>query len=109
MSCSSRLGSYVCYIHMPNLSSPPTAWRPILVAADRFHWLLGARVALAFVGPLVVAHLAGRWQGDAAVVALAGLLVALVGGGLPAGPTRRTFGPLLVAAVPAAALLDRVV
>lgn len=83
--------------------------RPVVAPTDRFHWLLGARVALAFVGPIAIAHLTGRWQAEAPLVSLAGLLVALVGGGLPAGPTRRRYGPALVAALPLAALLDAVV
>jgi hypothetical protein len=88
-----------------HMNGSSTSWRSVVVAADRFHWLLGIRVALAFVGPVIVAHVAGRWEQDAPIVAIAALLVALVGGALPAGRTRRRYGPALVAALPAAAVL----
>jgi hypothetical protein len=85
--------------------SRPRPWHPVTTRTDRFHWLLGARVAIAFVGPVAVAHVLGRGQRDAPLVALAGLLVSLVVGGLPAGPARRRHGPAVVVALPAAALL----
>jgi hypothetical protein len=84
-------------------------WRSVVTPNDRFHWLLGTRVALAFVGPVAVAHALGRWEHDAAVVAIAAMVVALVGGGLPAGQARRRYGVALVAALPAAALLTATV
>src|SRR4051794_33896174 len=92
-----------CIMNLALRSDRP--WHPVLAPAGRFHWLLGARVALAFVGPYILAHVTGRWQHEAPIVALAGLLVALVVGGLPAGPTRRRYGTAVVAAVPAAALV----
>jgi hypothetical protein len=93
-------------MHMSAVSSTGGRLRPVVAPSDRFHWLLGVRVALAFVGPLAVAHVTGRWQAEAPIVSLAGLLVALVGGALPAGPTRRRYGPALVAALPLAAFVD---
>jgi hypothetical protein len=89
--------------------SRPRPWHPVTRRTDRFHWLLGARVAVAFVGPVAVAHVLGRGERDAPLLALAGLLVALVVGGLAAGSTRRRYGPGVVAAVPAAALVWAVV
>ena len=94
---------------MNGAPQPARPWHPVVAPGGRFHWLLGARVALAFVGPFAVAHVTGRWQHTAPVVALAGLLVALVVGSLPAGPTRRCYGPAVVAAAPAAALVYAVV
>ncbi len=96
-------------MHMSGTSSIAQAWRPVVTRADRFHWLLGARVAVAFVGPVVVAHVTGRWQRDAPIVAIAALLVSLIGGALPPGRIRRTSAPLLVAALPVAALVDSAV
>jgi threonine/homoserine efflux transporter RhtA len=93
-------------MHMRSPSTAGAGWRSVVVPSDRFHWLLGVRVALAFVGPVAVAHLLGRWEHDAPIVAIAAMLVAIVGSGLPAGPTRRRYGPALVAALPAAALLS---
>jgi hypothetical protein len=96
-------------------SSPTAApsrarpWHPVTKRTGRFHWLLGARVAVAFVGPVAVAHVLGRGERDAPLLALAGLLVTPVVGGLPAGPTRRRYGPSVVAAVAAAALVWAVV
>ena len=72
---------------------------------DRFNWLLGTRVALAFGLPVAVAHAAGRAESDAAVIAFAGLLVALIAGSLPAGRVRRVHGPAVVAAVALASVL----
>src|ERR1700752_4620359 len=92
-------------MHMHEMSTWQRRWRPVAAPVDRFHWLLGTRVALAFAGPVAVAHIAGRWQRDAPIVALAALVVALVGTALPAGPTRRRYAPALVAALPAAAVL----
>src|SRR5690349_20541976 len=90
---------------MTSSSTTAAGWRSVVVPTDRFHWLLGARVALAFVGPVAIAHVLGRWQHDAPVISIAAMLVALVGSGLPAGPVRRRYGPALVVALPAAALL----
>jgi Fusaric acid resistance protein-like len=95
-------------MHMQVSSSDPR-WRAVVAPADRFHWLLGARVALAFVGPVALAHITGRWERDAPLVAIAAMLVAVVGGGLPAGRARRRYGPAVVVAVPAAAVLTSAV
>ena len=83
--------------------------RAVVAPSDRFHWLLGTRVALAFVGPVAVAHVLGRWGHDAPIVAIAAMVVALIGGGLPAGRIRRRYGSALVAALPGAALLTATV
>jgi hypothetical protein len=79
--------------------------RALTVPVDRFDWLLGMRVSLAFVGPIAVAHVIGRGQADAGVIAFAGLLVSLVASGLPAGPIRRRQAPMILAAAPIVSLL----
>ncbi len=48
-------------------------------------------------------------QRDAPIVAIAALLVSLIGGALPSWQIRRTYAPLLVAALPVAALVDSAV
>jgi len=52
-------------------------WHPLLQRAGRFHWVLGLRVALCFVGPIAVSHLTGRWAAQTGVMALGAFLVSI--------------------------------
>lgn len=52
-------------------------WHPLVQRAGRFHWVLGLRVALCFVGPIAVSHLAGRWAAETAIMALGAFLVSI--------------------------------
>lgn len=97
-------------VHTSTETAPaPRPWHVVTRRVDRFHWLLGLRGALAFAGPMVVAHLAGAPFADAAVMSLAGLLVALVGSSLPAGRSAALTGAGLVAVLPLVVALHAVV
>jgi hypothetical protein len=53
-------------------------WHPATSRTGTFAWALGARAAVAFVGPTVVAHMFGLNAAHAAVMGVAGLIVSLV-------------------------------
>lgn len=95
-------GAYIC-------SAPRRAWHAVVRPIDRFNWLLGLRVATVFVGPMIVAHLGYVSLRDATIVALAGMLIALVASAIPPGPTRVPVGLALIAVLPLVSATQHVV
>jgi hypothetical protein len=93
---------------IPRPPDPAGWWRTLTRRNGDFEWVYGLRVALAFGGPYVVAHLIGRLGTQSEVVAYAGLLVALSTHGLPR-PRQLRYSLALATVLPAVGLLDLVI
>jgi hypothetical protein len=93
---------------IPRAPDPAGWWRTLTRRNGDFEWVYGLRVALAFGGPYVVAHLVGQLGTQSEVVAYAGLLVALSTHGLPRHRQLR-YSLALATVLPAVGLLDLVV
>lgn len=77
-------------------------WRSLLHARGSFDPVLGLRVALAWVGPMIVAHVAGQWNQPAALMGISGFLGTLVLGSLPSTRQLLRHGPGLALMLPLA-------
>src|SRR5262245_8776404 len=72
-------------------------WHPLVRTAEPAHWVLGLRVALAFTGPVVLAHLLGWDEIHPALMTVPGLLVTLLLAPLPRPRTAAAAGVALAA------------
>ena len=84
---------------------PAGWWRTLTQRNGGFEWVYGLRVALAFGGPYVVAHVLGRLGPQSEIVAYAGLLVALSTHGL-ARHRQLRYSLGLAAVLPLVGLID---